>query len=120
MNREVHVLDLWGRAGEIPARYPAVHAPGGCRVTPRMRRRGADTAGLEDLPDGRRRALDSRPGQLPVDPAVAPLGILPGQPEDQGPDIRAGPAGRSCRAWTAPPGGAARCRGASARWCPGW
>jgi hypothetical protein len=29
MNREVHVLDLWGRAGEIPARYPAVHSPGG-------------------------------------------------------------------------------------------
>ena len=30
MNREVHVLDLWGRAGEIPARYPAVHSPVGC------------------------------------------------------------------------------------------
>src|ERR1039457_4915997 len=35
MNREVHVLDLWGRAGEIPARYPAVHAPSGLAITPR-------------------------------------------------------------------------------------
>jgi hypothetical protein len=27
---------LWGRAGEIPARYPAVQAPCGRAVTPRM------------------------------------------------------------------------------------
>src|SRR5450755_2704412 len=36
MNREVHALDLRGRAGEIPARYPAVHSPVGCKVSPRM------------------------------------------------------------------------------------
>ena len=29
------------------------------------------------------------------------------------------PVGRSCRAWTGPPSGAGRCRGARARSCPG-
>jgi hypothetical protein len=51
-------------------------------------RRGADAVGLEDLPYGRRRYLGSQSGQFPVDPAVAPVGVLPGQPEDQGPDVR--------------------------------
>ncbi len=44
---------------------------------------------------GRRRDSHSRAGQLAVDPAVAPFGVLPGQPEGQGPDGLAGgrPAG---------------------------
>src|ERR1019366_624809 len=58
-------------------------------------RRGAGAVGLEDLPDGRRRDVDSQAGQFPVDPAVAPVGVVAGQPEDQGPDGLAGgrPAG---------------------------
>src|ERR1039458_9229693 len=58
-------------------------------------RRGAGAVGLEDLPYGRRRDLDSQPGQLRVDPAVAPFGVVAGQPEDEGPDGLAGgrPAG---------------------------
>src|ERR1019366_1266172 len=65
--------------------------PGG----PGPARCGVGAVGLEDLPDGRRRDLDPRPGQLAVDPAVTPFGVLPGQPEDQGLDVRAGgrPAG---------------------------
>ena len=34
---------------------------------------GVDAVGLEDLPYGRCRDLDSQPGQLAVDPAVAPF-----------------------------------------------
>src|ERR1035437_4291352 len=49
-------------------------------------RRGAGAAGLEDLPYGRRRNSHSQAGQFPMDPAVAPFGVLPGQPKDQGPD----------------------------------
>ena len=39
--------------------------------------------------------FDSQPGQFPVDPAVSPSGVLPGQPENQGLDVPAGhrPAG---------------------------
>jgi hypothetical protein len=51
---------------------------------------GVDAAGPEDLPDGRRCDLDSQPGQLAVDPAVPPSGILAGQPADQGLDVVAG------------------------------
>ena len=36
------------------------------------------------------RYLHSQAGQLAVDPAVPPSGALPGQPEDQGPDIQTG------------------------------
>ena len=41
-------------------------------------RRGADAVGLEDLPHGRRRDLDSQAGQLAVDPGVSPCRVLPG------------------------------------------
>src|ERR1039458_5887727 len=51
---------------------------------------GVDAVGLEDLPYGRCRDLDSQAGQLAVDPAVSPSGVLPGQPEDQGLDVPAG------------------------------
>ena len=58
-------------------------------------RRGIDAGLLQDLPYRRRRDSYSQPGQFPVDPAVAPAGVLAGQPEDQGPDVPAGsrPAG---------------------------
>jgi hypothetical protein len=58
---------------------------------PGSARRGVDPGVPQDLPCRRCRSLYSRAGQLAVDPAVAPFGVLPGQPEDQGPD---GPAGR--------------------------
>ncbi len=48
-------------------------------------RRGVDAAGLQDLPHGRRRDLDSQAGQLAVDPAVSPFGVLAGQPAGPGP-----------------------------------
>ena len=48
-----------------------------------------DAAGLGDLPYGRRGDLDSQPGQLAVDPAVPPFGVLACEPEDQGLDIPA-------------------------------
>src|ERR1019366_4342407 len=62
---------------------------------PGSSRRGVDSGLLQDLPRCRRRNLDSQPGQFPVDPAVAPFGVLPGQPDYQGPDGLAGggPAG---------------------------
>ena len=41
---------------------------------------------LQDLPYRRRGDSCSQPGQFPVDSAVAPFGVLAGQPEDQGPD----------------------------------
>src|SRR5256885_17020357 len=47
---------------------------------------GADAVGLEDLPYRRCCDLDSQAGQLTVNPPVAPLGVLPGQPQDQGLD----------------------------------
>ena len=53
-------------------------------------RRGAGAVGSWGSPNGRRRYLHSQPGQFPVDPAVAPSGVLPGQPEDQGLDVPAG------------------------------
>src|ERR1019366_5741758 len=51
--------------------------------------------------------LTPKAGQLPVDPPVAPLGVLPGQPGDQGPNIRAaarpaGPAAHGPRRPAAP------------------
>ena len=49
-----------------------------CPGRPGPPRRGADAVGLEDLPYGRRRNLDSQAGQLTVDPAVSPCGVLPG------------------------------------------
>jgi hypothetical protein len=61
-----------------------------------------------------------RPASSSWVPAVAPFGVLTGQPEYQGLNVPAGrrPA-RSCRAWTWRPGGCGRCCGASARWYPG-
>ena len=58
-------------------------------------RAGADAAGLEDLPDGGRCDLDPQTGELTMDPAVSPAGVLASQPEDQCPDVPAGgwPAG---------------------------
>ena len=58
-------------------------------------RRGIDAGLLQDLPHRRRRDSYPKPGQFPVNPAVAPAGVLTGQPEDQGPDVPAGgwPAG---------------------------
>ena len=43
-------------------------------------RRGAGPVplGIEDLPYGRRRDVDSQAGQLAVDPAVPPSGVLLG------------------------------------------
>ena len=47
----------------------------------------------------------SQPGQFPVDPGVAPFGVLAGQSEDEGPDV---PAGRRPAGLAAPgPGGPA-------------
>src|ERR1035438_5219820 len=64
----------------------------GCRGSPRRR---VDSGVLQDLPCRRRRYLHSEAGQLAVNPAVAPFGVLAGQPEDQGPDVPASgrPAG---------------------------
>src|SRR5450755_5019029 len=58
-------------------------------------RRGIDASLVQDLPYRRRRDSYPQPGQFPVNPAVAPAGVLTGQPEDQGPDVPAGswPAG---------------------------
>ena len=53
-------------------------------------RRGIDAGLLQDLPYRRRRDSYPKPGQFPVDPAVAPAGVLAGQPQDQGPDVPAG------------------------------
>jgi hypothetical protein len=57
--------------------------------------RGIDGGLLQDLPYRRRRDSCAQPGQFPVDPAIAPAGVLAGQPQDQGPDVPAGswPAG---------------------------
>ena len=66
------------------------------QVGPVCRRAGIDAAGLEDLPDGRRCDLNAQAGQLAVDPAVPPVGVLASQPADQGPDV---PPGR----WSAGP-----------------
>src|ERR1017187_3521224 len=50
------------------------------------------------------------PGQLAVDPAVAPFGVLPGQPEGQGPDgLAGGPPGRPGAAGPGPLAGARAC-----------
>ena len=61
-------------------------------------------AGLEDLPDGGRCDLNPQAGELAVDPAVSPFGVLAGQPEDQGSNVPAGrrPAGPSALGSTGP------------------
>ena len=53
-------------------------------------RRGVDSGFLPNLPHRRCRYLHSQAGQLAVDPAVAPSGVLAGQPEQQCPDVPAG------------------------------
>ena len=53
-------------------------------------RREVDSGLLQNLLCCRRCYLHSQAGQLAVDPAVAPFGVVAGQPEDEGPDIRAG------------------------------
>ncbi len=56
-------------------------------------RRGIDSGIPQNLPRCRRRYLHAQAGQFPVDPAVAPFGVLPGQPKDQGLDVP--PGGRA-------------------------
>jgi len=41
----------------------------------------------QDRPDGRRRDLDAQLQQLSADALVAPPGILPAQPDDEGADL---------------------------------
>jgi hypothetical protein len=50
-------------------------------------RRRFDPGALEDLPHGGRRYRDAEPGQLAVDPPVAPGLVLPGQPQHFRPDL---------------------------------
>jgi hypothetical protein len=70
-------------------------------------RRRIDASLLQDLPYRRRRNLYPQPSQFPVNPAVAPAGVLAGQPEDQGPDVPAGgwPAGLAAFGTLRPSGG---------------
>src|ERR1700730_13875746 len=58
-------------------------------------RRGVEPGLLQDFPRRRRRYFHSHAGQLTMDPAVAPAGVLADQPQDQCPDVPAGrwPAG---------------------------
>jgi hypothetical protein len=49
-----------------------------CPGRPGPPRRGANAVGLKDLPYGRCCDGDSQAGQLTVDPAVSPFGLLPG------------------------------------------
>jgi hypothetical protein len=48
-------------------------------------RRGVDPGLVQDFPHRRRRHLHSQAGQLTMDPAVPPSGVLASQPQDQGP-----------------------------------
>ena len=75
------------------------------QVGPVCRGAGIDAAGREDLPHGGRCDLYAESGQLAVDPAIPPAGVLTGQPADQRPDVAAGrwPAGPAARG----PGGLA-------------
>ena len=61
-----------------------------------------------------------KPGQFTVDPAVPPAGVLPGQPQDQGPDV---PAGRRAAGLAVHgPGGPAAADDVAVpaqAWCPG-
>jgi len=59
--------------------------------------RGVDPGIVQNLPCCRCRYLHTQAGQLAADPAVAPFGVLPGQPQDQSLDVPAGrrPAGLS-------------------------
>jgi hypothetical protein len=68
-------------------------------------RRAADSDLVQNFPRRRRRYLHSQGGQLAVDPAVPPFGVLAGQPQDQGTDGAAGrrPAARAAHG----PGGPA-------------
>jgi hypothetical protein len=52
--------------------------------------RGRDAVGLEDLPDGGGRDLDSQDGELAVDSSVAPTGIFVRQAQDKGSDVPGG------------------------------
>jgi hypothetical protein len=72
-------------------------------------RRGIDTGILQDLPYRRRRDSYSQPGQLPVDPAVAPAGFSRASRRTRALMFRR-VAGRSCLAWTWRPSGGGRCR----------
>src|ERR1017187_7804341 len=58
-------------------------------------RRGVDSGFPQRLPDCRRRYLYAQAGELTVDPAVPPSGVLAGEPEDECPDVPLGrrPAG---------------------------
>ena len=65
----------------------------------RATRRGLDPGLLQDRPDSAGRDPDTEPGELALDPAVAPTRVLPGQPHDQRPQISVGcgPAGPPMR-----------------------
>jgi hypothetical protein len=56
---------------------------------------GIEAAGPEDLLHGGRCDLYAESGQLAVDPAIPPVGVLTSQPPDQCPDVAPGrwPAG---------------------------
>ena len=58
--------------------------------------RGIESGVLEDLPDGRGGHGMAESDQLPLNPSVAPPGILAGHPQHEGPD-------RRCRGWSAWP-----------------
>ncbi|KUL43753.1 hypothetical protein ADL28_42215 [Streptomyces violaceusniger] len=55
--------------------------------------------GLEDFPDSGGGEPDFQGGELAVDSPVAPVGVLPGQAEDEGLDAADG--GRSARPFRA-------------------
>jgi hypothetical protein len=93
----------------VPPGRPAVNKPRQDRLGLAAReprpgrsgpaRRAAGSRLRQNVPRRRRRYLHSPAGQLAVDPAVPPSGVLPGQPQDQGPDGAAGrrPAARAAQ-----------------------
>jgi hypothetical protein len=81
-------------------------------------RRGVDSGLPQDLPDRRCRYLYSQAGQLAVDPAVPPFGVLADQRRTRALMFWR-VAGRSCRASLGRPSGGGLCRDASAGSYPG-
>jgi hypothetical protein len=69
---------------------------------------GVDAAGREDLPPGRRCDVAAQASQLAVDPSVPPVGVIAGQPADQGLDVA--PGRRPARPGVRRPGGPAAAR----------
>ncbi len=108
-DREDHSAMISGSQPRRPCRHRPRDGQRPDRVIEPHRRgpprRGVDAVGLENLPYGRRRDLDSKAGQFCVDPAVALTEVPPGQPQDQGTDGLAG--GRSAGLAPYGPGGPA-------------